>query len=145
MNRTKFVELLNRSQISKSDLCQLCVYLSPLIAANRISLVPNIKQINGRSIIHIRGDPIEAAFFAMLLKTMNAKKVIEVRVFTGYTTLVMEEALPKDGGSVIALYIYDDYASVGKPMLSARKLWYCTTQRCAKKQYRKCNSAVTIS
>mmetsp|Transcript_35922 Transcript_35922/g.53524 ORF Transcript_35922/g.53524 Transcript_35922/m.53524 type:complete len:271 (-) Transcript_35922:27-839(-) len=54
------------------------------------------------------GDPIESSFFALILPAIGAKKIIEVGVFTGYSTLVMAEALPDDG-KVLALDITDEY------------------------------------
>jgi hypothetical protein len=63
------------------------------------------------------GDPVEAAFFQVLLPAIGAKKVLEVGVFTGYTTLVMAEAIAQQegGGTIVALDINDDYVSIGKP------------------------------
>lgn len=39
----------------------------------------------------------EALFISMLLKIMNAKKTIEVGIFTGYSLLSTALALPDDG------------------------------------------------
>ena len=39
----------------------------------------------------------EGLFISMLLKIMNAKKTIEVGVFTGYSLLATALALPQDG------------------------------------------------
>lgn len=39
----------------------------------------------------------EGQFISMLLKIMNAKKTIEVGVFTGYSLLTTALALPDDG------------------------------------------------
>jgi len=60
------------------------------------------------------GDPIEAAMFGVLLPAMGAKKVVEVGVFTGYTTLILAQAVGADG-KVIALDVTDEYAAIGKP------------------------------
>jgi len=61
----------------------------------------------------MQGAPDEAQLLGLLLKLMNAKKVIEVGIFTGYTTLIMALALPEDG-KVIALDVSEQYASLGK-------------------------------
>mmetsp|Transcript_12029 Transcript_12029/g.30463 ORF Transcript_12029/g.30463 Transcript_12029/m.30463 type:complete len:230 (+) Transcript_12029:166-855(+) len=58
--------------------------------------------------------PDEAQFLAFLLPLMNAKKVIEVGVFKGYTTLAMAAALPADG-KVVGLDVSDEYVSVARP------------------------------
>lgn len=39
----------------------------------------------------------EGLFLSMLLKIMNAKKTIEIGVFTGYSLLTTALALPADG------------------------------------------------
>jgi predicted O-methyltransferase YrrM len=39
----------------------------------------------------------EAQFISMLLKIMNAKKTLEIGVFTGYSLLTTALALPPNG------------------------------------------------
>lgn len=39
----------------------------------------------------------EAQFISILLKVMNAKKTLEIGVFTGYSLLATALALPPDG------------------------------------------------
>jgi predicted O-methyltransferase YrrM len=51
----------------------------------------------------------------MIVKLTGAKKVLEVGVFTGFTTLAFAEALPDDG-RVIACDISKEFASVGEPI-----------------------------
>lgn len=41
--------------------------------------------------------PEQGQFMAMLLRMLNAKRVLEVGVFTGYSSTVMALALPEDG------------------------------------------------
>ena len=59
------------------------------------------------------GDPSEAALFKVLLPAMGAKRVIEVGVFTGYTTLVMAEALGENG-KIFALDVSEEFTNIGK-------------------------------
>ena len=49
----------------------------------------------------------EAQFISMLLKIMNAKKTLELGVFTGYSLLATALALPPDG-KVIGFYFLND-------------------------------------
>ena len=47
------------------------------------------------SIMQVSAD--QAQFMFLLLKMINAKRVLEIGTFTGYSTLVMANALPEDG------------------------------------------------
>ncbi len=58
--------------------------------------------------------PDQGQFMAMLVQLVNAKTVIEVGTFTGYSTLWMAEALPGDG-RVIACDISTEWTDIGKP------------------------------
>lgn len=57
----------------------------------------------------------------MITKLTGAKKVIEVGVFTGFTTLAFALSMPDDG-IIYALDVSEDYASVGKPYWSEAKV-----------------------
>lgn len=48
-----------------------------------------------RSVMNVPGDQV--LLLSMLLKIMNAKKTIEIGVFTGYSLLSTALALPADG------------------------------------------------
>eukprot|EP01063_Lacrimia_lanifica_P034493 TRINITY_DN638_c0_g1_i1.p1 TRINITY_DN638_c0_g1~~TRINITY_DN638_c0_g1_i1.p1 ORF type:complete len:227 (+),score=71.19 TRINITY_DN638_c0_g1_i1:44-724(+) len=58
------------------------------------------------------GSPDEAQFLGWLLGLVGAKKVIEVGVFRGSTTLAMAQQLPEDG-KVVGLDVSADYAKLG--------------------------------
>ncbi|PWN34526.1 S-adenosyl-L-methionine-dependent methyltransferase [Meira miltonrushii] len=45
----------------------------------------------------------EGNFIAMIAKAIKAKRVLEVGMFTGTTTLAVADVLPKEGGKIIAL------------------------------------------
>jgi len=60
--------------------------------------------------------PDQGQFLALLLRFLGAKKVIEIGVFTGYSSLWMAGALPDDG-RIIACDINEEYTAV------ARRYW----------------------
>lgn len=57
--------------------------------------------------------PEQVQFLQFVLRSMHAKRVIEVGVFTGYGTLAMAQALPDDG-KVIACDHSDEWPALGK-------------------------------
>ena len=59
------------------------------------------------------GAPDEAQFLAWLCRLIGARKVLEVGVFRGSTTLAIALALPKDG-QIVGLDICEDFATLGK-------------------------------
>lgn len=60
--------------------------------------------------------PDQVQFMQQLIRFGNVKNIVEVGVFTGYSSLGMALALPDDG-KIIALDISDKYTSI------ARKYW----------------------
>lgn len=60
--------------------------------------------------------PDQGAFMALLIKLMRARFVLEVGVFTGYSSLAMALALPEDG-RVTALDVSEEWTDV------ARRYW----------------------
>ncbi len=66
--------------------------------------------------------PLDSAeFLQMMVQLTNAKKVVEVGVFTGFTALAFALALPDDG-QVFALDVSKEYASVGQPFWQEAKV-----------------------
>jgi len=58
--------------------------------------------------------PEQGQFMALLVKLLDARRTIEVGVFTGYSALTVALALPDDG-RVLAFDINDAYTRVGQP------------------------------
>jgi len=58
----------------------------------------------------------EGQFMALLVKLIGARKILEVGVFTGYSSTVMALALPKDG-RIVALDISEEWTAM------ARRYW----------------------
>lgn len=58
--------------------------------------------------------PEQGAFMAVLMKLIGARRTIEVGTFTGYSALVVAEALPEDG-RVTACDVSEEWTSVGRP------------------------------
>ncbi len=60
--------------------------------------------------------PDQGQFLRLLIKMLNAKRTLEIGVFTGYSSLSVALVLPDDG-QIIACDVSDEYTSV------ARRYW----------------------
>jgi predicted O-methyltransferase YrrM len=60
--------------------------------------------------------PEQGQFMALLVETLGARRCLEVGVFTGYSSLVVALALPRDG-TVVACDVSEDYTAI------ARRYW----------------------
>src|SRR5215470_16504702 len=58
----------------------------------------------------------QGQFMGMLIRLLNARRALEVGVFTGYSSTVVALALPEDG-SLVACDVSEEYTSV------ARRYW----------------------
>ena len=79
--------------------------LSPLLE----DLLTETEKITGRSRWSI--GKVEGKLLQMLIKISNARRVVEVGAFTGFSALVMAEALPEDG-TLITCESSREYADI---------------------------------
>lgn len=61
--------------------------------------------------------PNQGRFLQVLAKTCNAKKILEIGTFVGYSTIWMARALPQDG-KLISLELNPDYAAIAQKNIS---------------------------
>ncbi|XP_039120352.1 norbelladine 4'-O-methyltransferase 2-like [Dioscorea cayenensis subsp. rotundata] len=79
-----------------------------------------LKELREVTMKLIRGEmsvpPEEGSFLSIILKLMNAKKAIEIGVFTGYSLLTTALALPEDG-KITAIDINRSSFEIGLPFI----------------------------
>ncbi len=71
------------------------------------------EETQGMELANMQISPDQGQFMAMLVKLMNAKCIVEVGTFTGYSALAMAQALPDDG-RLIACDISREWTSTGE-------------------------------
>ena len=57
--------------------------------------------------------PDQGQFMAMIVKLIDARRIVEIGTFTGYSALCMAMALPTDG-QLVACDISDEWTGIGK-------------------------------
>ncbi len=77
----------------------------------------DLREVTGRlPESNMQISPDQGQFMGMLVKLMDATRIVEVGVFTGYSSLCMARAM-RDGGTLVACDISVDYTDV------ARRYW----------------------
>ena len=79
-----------------------------------------LRQLREETATHVMGQmqiaPEQGQFMAWLIQVMGAKRILEIGVFTGYSSLWMASVLPDDG-QLIACDVSEDYTAI------ARRYW----------------------
>ena len=57
--------------------------------------------------------PEQAAFLGLLVKMLEARRIIEIGSFTGYSAMAMALAMPRDG-RIVALDVSKDFTDIAK-------------------------------
>jgi predicted O-methyltransferase YrrM len=55
----------------------------------------------------------QGAFFALLIRTIGARKALEIGTFTGYSALAVASALP-EGGKLVACDVSEEWTAIGR-------------------------------
>ncbi|XP_065293191.1 probable caffeoyl-CoA O-methyltransferase 1 isoform X2 [Dermacentor albipictus] len=101
---------------SKKDL--VCPKAAKYAEDHTLRLHPVQKKLMEITKSHVYGsmlgDSCQLQFFQILLKTMSAKKYLEIGTFTGCSAVAAALALPPDG-KVVALDLHEDLVNVGRP------------------------------
>jgi predicted O-methyltransferase YrrM len=87
------------------------------ILVNSLREPPALAQLREETAQHKQArmqiSPEQGQFMSTLLKLMGAKRVLEVGVFTGYSSLTMALALPEDG-YLVACDISEEYTTIAR-------------------------------
>ena len=79
---------------------------------------PELAALRAATASHPRAamqiSPEQGALMQMLIRLLNARRTIEVGVFTGYSALAVALALPDDG-RILACDISDEFTQIARP------------------------------
>lgn len=78
---------------------------------------PILRQLREETASHkwaaMQISPVQGQFMSLLIKLLNVNRVIELGVFTGYSSLCMALALPT-GGQLIACDVNEEFTDIAK-------------------------------
>jgi len=107
---------MNKNDIKYTS--QLNNYLLS-VSLRENSILKELRELTNKapnSVMQI--PPEQGQFMTFLLNMLNAKKVIDIGTFTGYSALCMSLALPKNG-KLVTCDINSDYVKIGQPFWKA--------------------------
>jgi len=91
-----------------------CITHTNIVESDPLTALRKVTSKHARSVMESTHDVGQLLVF--LMRTLNAKTVVEVGSFTGVALLKMAEELPVDG-TAYALDISDEFVNIGKPFL----------------------------
>ena len=87
------------------------------VSLNETSVLQNLRhKTQTLAMSKMQISPEQGQFMALLVKLIKAKAILEIGVFTGYSTLCFAEAIPDDG-KIVACDINHEWTSI------AEKYW----------------------
>lgn len=89
-------------------------YQQSLVSEGAIARQLREKTNNTLEYHQMMSTPQQAEFLALQIQLLQAKRIIEVGVFSGYGTLAMAQALPPEG-KIIACDTSEDWTKIGIP------------------------------
>ncbi len=91
--------------------------LSSLVSLRESEILAQLRQeTTQHPMARMQIAPEQGQFMALLVQLISAKKTLELGVFTGYSTLVVALALPKDG-KIVACDVSEEFTAI------ARRYW----------------------
>ncbi len=88
-------------------------YLIENFSADDEFLINLKKEARNAGIPEIHISPVQAAFMQFMLKTIGAKRVLEIGTLAGYSAITMARALPEDG-LLTAVEVNKNFAEFAK-------------------------------
>ena len=102
---------MSRNIIELTD--ELYAYLESVSLRENLILRQLREETASHKWASMQISPIQGQFMAMLVKLLGARRIIELGVFTGYSSLCMALAMPDDG-KLIACDVNEDYTNTAK-------------------------------
>ncbi|MCB9357426.1 MAG: O-methyltransferase [Calditrichaeota bacterium] len=96
-------------------------YLVEKFVAHDAALEDALRRQQHSELPQIQVSPLEGQLLHILLRAMNAKRVLEIGTLGGYSAILLARALPDDG-KVITLEVDAKHAEVAKQAFALAKL-----------------------
>lgn len=100
-----------RHDFSKQEVDSYCAAHSQQLSPAAIELLEHTRaNVAGANMLI---GPLEASFLKFLIRSLNVKRILEIGTFTGFSALIMAEAMGDDG-KVITLDVNPETTAIAK-------------------------------